>query len=331
MSTRYHYTYRDVFRDTEENEMSRFLWTVPTKGYRWVLDDHGGADAVDGHQAGARGHQPTSLDDEGQDSDEDCEAMSRLEPVLNEFQDYEPFKQPGLFRTFAILDPTKDAILGFANRYGHLGDDAEFPDDHPAPRDLDPELDADELRFVPEEERSLPIRDWCRRERFYYSLPEPMSRWTRAIESMRRCVEKWDQFRDGALDRSGVDNLLEEINEQLVFQVELMLRPRERSPNLFTIEYVPRHLLAALWIQMAQAVAENKSLRECPGCGRWFEWSSKGYLRSRHYCKDACKSQAYRNRKIKAVQMAEAGRNPKEIAKCLDTRVAIVKGWLKRH
>lgn len=306
---------------------SPFRWMVPTSGYHWLLEE-GTASSVT---------QPSVAEGE---NDEDRQALLSLEPVVYEFRTYEPFEYPGLFRTFAALDQTEEAILGFANKYGHLGDDAEFPEELSSPRQLRTNEAPDAaLDCLTEREKSLFTRDWLREQRFYYSLPEPMPRWTRAIESMRRCVEKWDQFRGGAVDRSVVDNLLEETNEQLVFEVELMLRPNERFPNVLELEHIPRHLLAALWIQMAQAVAENKSLRKCPGCDQWFEWSekwsspessSKQCRKSRRYCTGACKSQAYRNRKTKAMKMAEAGRGPAEIAECLKTKIAIVEGWLRQ-
>jgi hypothetical protein len=269
--------------------MGGFKWKVPVAGYRWIPNDDG---------------TPAEFEEEARER----EGRFCLEPVTYVFEEFEPFGKPALFRIFAATEPSRGGVLTFANEYGHLGDDAKYPEDFRAPRKLSPLWDAEELEDVSEREKLQLTRDWLREQRFIYSLPEPLSRWTAAIEAMRQCVNKWDSFQSGNVEEDAVQALLEEINEQLVFETELMvkrvekppmLKTPKKSPNLFRLEFVPAHLLAALWLQLAQAVADNKGFRQCL-CGTWFEIAGE-FRTSRIYCSDACKSQAYRDRKTKAV------------------------------
>src|SRR5262245_21200426 len=63
---------------------------------------------------------------------------------------------------------------------------------------------------------------------------------------------------------------------------------------------VPVTLAGAVWLQLAQAVVEQKAFRACLSCRRWFELVPELNRTSRHYCSEACRSRAYRARKDKA-------------------------------
>jgi hypothetical protein len=98
------------------------------------------------------------------------------------------------------------------------------------------------------------------------------------------------------------------------------------------IQIVPDNLLAAMWLQFAQAIAGNKEHRACKECGRWFEISSEedGRTARRAFCSDPCKSRDYRRRKDRARQLKEEGKAVKDIASELGTDVQTIKKWVSK-
>lgn len=292
--------------------MYDFEWNVPKGGYMLTSQE---------------GYVP-EFDDWG--------SYFRLELKYGETRVYRPFDSPGLFRTFAALDLSPQAILAFADRYGHLGIHTDIPEDLCSPREArrrdapmpyaaqelgypQPEVSEDNEQIQPEDE-------WWRDATFTYSLPEPLWYWGKSIEAMQNCIRRWDEWRAG--DTKAKEDLLELVNSRLgPERVRLCLRPVARSPRVLQLGHVPENLDAALWTQLAAAIADNKEFRECPGCHVWFELSPQQYRVTRKYCSDACKSQAYRDRKLRAARMAKAGSTPREIAEMLHTTPTLVKQW----
>ena len=75
------------------------------------------------------------------------------------------------------------------------------------------------------------------------------------------------------------------------------------------LQIIPEDLLAAMWLQFAQAIDGNKEYRACKECGRWFEISHRqadGRTKRREFCSDACKSKDYRTRRDRAAKEAAA-------------------------
>ena len=294
--------------------MTGFKWRAPTKGYRIVTE--GGMNVTEVRRI---------------QIDEDEGALF-LELVEHTFRDYEPFEVTGLFRTFADLQSVTSDVLRFANRYGHLGNKPEYPEEGlEHPRDLDPDLDANQLAFYTDKERRQPRVEWRWEQDFLHSVPEPLDQWVEAIEQMRRCVTKWEACRGGGAQQD-MENLAEEINEQLSYkQVEFLLRRSGQKKKFLRLVPLPGNLLAALWIQFAQAIADDKEFRQCLECGEWFELSTERFRKSRKYCTDACKSQGYRDRKAKALRMAQAGKTTADIAAAIGMKESTVEEWIKNN
>lgn len=91
----------------------------------------------------------------------------------------------------------------------------------------------------------------------------------------------------------------------------------------------PTSLLGAIWLQFAQAIEGNKQYRQCEQCRRWFEVGAQ-VREDAKFCKQACRSKSYRERKKEARQLHKSGLSLKEIAKRFDTKVTTVKGWIKQ-
>ena len=74
-------------------------------------------------------------------------------------------------------------------------------------------------------------------------------------------------------------------------------RERQKEPQLFI---QPEHLLAAMWLQFAQAVTLNPQLESCNVCGSWFSYGTgTGRRKSAQYCSDKCRKASSRRRKEK--------------------------------
>jgi hypothetical protein len=225
---------------------------------------------------------------------------------------YEPLKEyTGLFRTFAFTPTTEKGILGFANQYGHLGDMPDPPEGFP---DLD--------EFTEE--------DWDRYDAAQLEV-EPCENfwdWESNINAVRGCVEAWDRVRRG----EGDDDLLETVRKRVDREFRCRVQPR-LLPDVrggLTVEYQPENLLGAIWLQLALAMAGEKKYRACAFCGRPFELTPDLKRADAQYCKEACRSRAYRARRDKAVELAAGGKTVKQIARELGSDVQTVRGWLAR-
>lgn len=70
------------------------------------------------------------------------------------------------------------------------------------------------------------------------------------------------------------------------------------APGLYL---TPSSLLASMWLQFAQTVANKSRLRRCGHCGKWFPYGSgTGKRRSGHYCSSQCQqARWYQDHKAK--------------------------------
>jgi len=74
--------------------------------------------------------------------------------------------------------------------------------------------------------------------------------------------------------------------------------------------------------------------RQCDHCRRWFEIGNQGGGRrvrdDLKFCKPACRSRAYRERKKRAQQLFDSGSSLQTIVKELDSDLETVKGWTNK-
>ena len=135
--------------------------------------------------------------------------------------------------------------------------------------------------------------------------PETVEFWYRQIDRMRTAVKAWKKDRDKDLSRFvsrfssylGIRGRKFFIDEQdelvpasiFLGKTEDLTRPRLR------IE--PKHLLAAMWLELALAVEGNTNYRPCDVCPTWFEVAPGSGREDKMYCSDACRMRAYRKRK----------------------------------
>jgi hypothetical protein len=303
-----------------------FEWSVEDGSYRWFPLE---GNKVELPETWSQVESPDTLHDANHGGPE-VKVLAVTKPTCHPGKPYQPLqKYDALFRTFANLAPSEEAILSFADRYGRLTDCREHP-----------------LEFEARCRRADQDSDTHLRGETY-----PF--WCAEIETMRRTISLWDLMQKG--DRNGLskhirwekqgtelsvfydshpdqpvasrpDNaqmvriasefsgdmsrqyrlndpvlpaqtyLQGVVNEKLARGVISQLLPAPETRQL-TLYHVPRDLLGALWLQFARAMSGNKAYRVCKECGQWFEVSPERSRTTRQFCSDACKSKAYRGRK----------------------------------
>jgi hypothetical protein len=203
----------------------------------------------------------------------------------------------GLFRTFAAVPHSEQAVAAFTKEFGPLG--------------------------VQGDARQLGDG------REVYG--EHLDRWLEAQAAVARCIALWDALRNA--DRAAVSatlnahvsrarvsgdrHLLESLESfwltgdvlangwrllaDLVENKTFFGSPRVAlwpgSDRPLTLQLVADTLIQALWLQFELAVDGNRDYRSCATCGQFYELDPSVARTNRMYCSDACRSRAYRARR----------------------------------
>jgi hypothetical protein len=308
-----------------------FTWTVDEAGYGWA--DPAGGPAPPQPDAWHRA----------------------LQPVGNYFlaRHYKPLREfTGLFRTFADIHPGPDGtgIIRFADRFGRLGD--------PPPGfrlrisgwrlpevlqtfDLQQiwawaigdmyELVSlwDLIRSGDRDRMSQRVYWGGAREVLYHAWPANPEAERKGVELIFAPDHFGDalrQFIPGDPFRPAHSYLNRRVNEW----VEGAATPRlmwYETTGQTELKLVPTTLLAALWLQFADAVAGNRQYRGCKECGLWFEVAPETARTSRLFCSGPCRAKAYRGRQQRARELHGKGWSFKDIAEELGSDIPTVKKW----
>ena len=274
-------------------------------------------------------------------------------------------EETGLFKEFAALYPvTDEKVLAFANRHGWLGVerprvDRVYPKSElpgsclswasgeplriwhyhiermhhlvtlwQAAADGDQSVLSDYIKWTsdPDTERLTAV-----------SYHEPTSglgpieptQGSRLIAAEFHRSEVFDDFRQGDHVGPALHALQQAINKIFEDHPSNSRLLWDQNFERMGLYLAPTSLLGALWLQFAQAIEGNKQYRQCEQCRRWFEIGAQ-VREDAKFCKQACRSKSYRERKKEARQLHESGLSLKEIAKRFDTKVITVKGWIKQ-
>lgn len=325
-----------------------FRWDVDGEGYRWVK--------------ARRADKP---------EDDYFLTSGRPLGVSGEVTRYAPMRlYPALFRTFAEVEPTREGIQTFANRFGPLGIDEMI-----------------EVPIPPDGRHAILGQREGSEEKWTMSVGETRAAWFKEITAMRRAIELWDmvqvrdarglarriywmapdavmytdkpggpagpdepgvayamawiatdkihperleRFRHGELALPALSYVQEIVNKHL----EERVSPRllwEQDRSRLGLYFVPGSLIGALWLQLAQAINGNKKYARCQECGTPFEVSPETARTSKLFCSNACRSKAYRERIAEAQRLHAEGRGVEEIADILGSDVKTVEGWLAKE
>jgi hypothetical protein len=288
-------------------------------------------------------------------------SLPRYEP-MREF--------PTLFYTFAALPLTAEGVLAFANTYGCLGIAEKLPteiDEGPAEGESlwDWDQEIRELRGTLAVWQALKVHtDPVAALSPYVTVTQEADRNAKPyhIASAQEAAALTATLRAGGdwycTVRSEGDRALAPYRPSSPLEdVAMVMRAAamefvQRGINWKLLEHthaglaylpdrgdthpririIPRHLLGALWLQFARAVDGNKDYGQCLTCENRFEISLQetGYRTNRSYCSDACRSKAYRERQLRAHQLAAQGMAIEAIAEALETTTPKIQGWLAK-
>ena len=211
---------------------------------------------------------------------------------------YKPLRdETGLFRIFAETKRTQKGIMGFAERYGLLGE---------------------RLYFFPRKEK---LPDWGEATQDVEKVHGWVSEIRLVADTMRRYEVGGAAIRDDG--RRSINRRLEEL-----------VSPRlewTADQESLQLSYVPKNLLGAIWLQLAFALGHEKQYPRCIHCKKPFEVSLDKRTGSRAdaiFCSNKCKSADYRSRKRTARELAEEKLPLTRIAKKVRTDVGTVKQWI---
>jgi hypothetical protein len=216
----------------------------------------------------------------------------------------------GTFLNFAATPSTKVAIQNFAGRYGLLfgpGKDEEIVvrDDHTITYGASLVTWNEEIAQM-----RILTELWVRIKNKEIAVLEPIIKWTQTDVSYK--LKMPGRNRDVTLANARIPETRFESytpNDVLLparhaLQREINLRLTEQSciPALmwcrdYTQNLVlqPPNLLAVMWLQFAQAVADDLEFYACDACGDFFQRGPGGRRMDSFTCGDACR-QAKRRR-----------------------------------
>jgi hypothetical protein len=254
----------------------------------------------------------------------DGETLRLVEIPDVAFEKYQPHR--GLYRDFADLPETPEAVLRFANRYGPLGTVLHVLQDGP-------------LRERSESRFTDLVRD---------------------IQWMKKMVALADAVAAGDLD--SVQAALGPLSclEQIIFgcgpdphrltpdEVATVAARRLYEPMGASVHPYPLATWNAkgkavhvrlryfglkefMYGQLCIALIGGRHFHPCAVCGKWF-WVTPGVNRAdRTTCSPSCRFTAYRRRRQRAVELYAAGWNVKRIARELGSDVEKVKQWVAKR
>lgn len=274
---------------------------------------------------------------------------------------YNPLALSGLFRDFAEVEPTKDAILDFANAYGALNSNT---------RHIALKTDRGRLKFSGEGE---PLNDWIFQIAFMKRTIELWDmvrrrdtdglahhiRWERTERGMEAVYDHYpdvvpsnyltppvspeviviasdlvnpqilETCQPGDLILPALHVVMGAVNTHLFQESSIRLRWDAPHANLrLTTQTVGLH--NALWLQFALAIDGGRDYRKCKGCGKWFELHPDIHRSNSLFCGNACRQKGYRQRQAEAQRMQADGMGVEEIAQVLQTDAKTVQGWVSQ-
>jgi hypothetical protein len=329
-------------------ERMQFDWHVCPAGYRWVQAT---AVATPGEEyRPLKGPQP---------------ALVPADPTNWETESSpSPEPEPALFRIFAGVKPDKEGILAFANRYGNLGGGVEC---QPAKRDVATEeaplhgtLMSVWRNQISAVRRLVGLWDLLRAQDrgrlaqhfrwskegaagpavYFVSHPrggegEDLSlgvyKTRGLVASREHRPEMLAAFEVGDPVLPGWLYLQEDLDLHLFHTTDeigtTMAWDTERQRP--TMQLVAPTLLSAVWVQLADAVSNDRTFSRCRMCGKWFEVAPDVARSHRRFCSNACKTRAHRNKQDRARQLYTTEKKTfEEIADELDSDAATVRRWI---
>jgi hypothetical protein len=236
-------------------------------------------------------------------------------------KEYRP--DPALFRTFASLDETPEAIGRFANRYGLL---RERPEVCPL---VFWRQGISEMRQAVALQDALDASD---PEKVRKNIQPFLAYDTEAAREIRKKLATGKRLTDQELFQAAVLRLLYGAVGELKPEVAWDIKARRA-----TLHLAHPDLLAFMRFQLAHALIARRRFGQCRACGGWFRLDPRVNRADRLTCSNSCRFARYRQRKREAVELRARGMNVRQIVKELGVKpqphedksaIDIVKSWI---
>jgi hypothetical protein len=264
-------------------------------------------------------------------------------------QNYRPLDRTGLFRILADTPATQEGILEFAKEFGRLGGSVTASNSPPPSANPHFWWHSESLSSwrseIEQMKEAVGLWDLCRAgdrkalsdlihwEPHFLCYVPPKSQFRTTVQNL--VIASEDSLGDpiGDYDRGDV---VIPAWKALLWIVNCKLNqhpaPRQLLWDRRTLrpisQLVPSSLISAMWIQLAQAITENKNYDQCHQCGLWFEVAAEK-RKDAKFCSNACRFKAYRERQKLAKRLHAEGMVLVQIASKLGSDVETVKGWVK--
>ena len=242
--------------------------------------------------------------------------------IPGEGRAFDPLENSALFEEFAEAYPADgNQVVALANKYGWLFDH--------------------QVALVAPNHGGEPLRAW---QREIGLLHAAVSLW----EAAPRELGVWIQIRNKRVARyKGPLGFATVASETLkgaalrVLQNHIDLNLKANScvarfqwdeiRNQPAVYWQPASLLSCLWLELALAVESKKptDFKRCKECRRRFD-TAEGKRQDSKFCREACRTKNYRERKKEARRLRDKGVSLQIIAKKLQSDPKTVKGWCEK-
>jgi hypothetical protein len=274
-----------------------------------------------------------------------------------------PTADAALFLNIARLSPSQDAILAFANRHGDLGPGSKLlPARGPRGGGNTPlrgtllvtwrYLIADMQRLTGlwgllregDRDRLAQHVVWHKDKKLGVSVhfnSHPTGaktegpalgfhRVNEVIASEASHADMLKTFEVGDPVLPGWAYLQSVINEGLHYTADRVAAQMDWDPKRGrpVLGFAAPTLLAAAWLQLADAVSNDLTFSQCRECGVWLAVGPDAARPHRRFCSDRCRVKHFRERQERARQLFTNKKTFEEIALELDSDVPTVRKWI---
>jgi hypothetical protein len=278
------------------DELTAFSWAVTDSGYSWTV-------------------APIAMDFQAEQREE--RVLTDLVPVSTPVQitRYNPLKMyTGLFRTFAFdVSPTEDGVRSFANKYGLLGGSATKlislgNGDVARSEPLKPWIE--EIATM-----RLILRVWDAADQVNVEQLRCWIRWDGETgvnfvdDESGKCAwiahkgmpsEVFEHLRPGDLVTPAKWYFQRKVNQKLEEHKALVQLLWTADLSKLRTHFVPKSLIACLWLQLANAAAGSTAYKRCANCNLWIEvGGTRGSRSDKRFCSPTCKAAKHRKEHLK--------------------------------
>ena len=234
------------------------------------------------------------------------------------FNSYRP--HPGLFGDFAACEPTPEAVLTFANRYGALRQRLELNTLACWREGIH------HLKKLVKLSDAVTVGDWKMIPKALAPfLADPSLANAADLRPLRQRQKRGENLSHNEQAHAAVIRLYHALWPAERLEVEGSWNPRSGHVD---VRLKHADLLAFMFYQLGHALIGGRRFRQCAVCGKWSLLAPGVNRADRTTCSGYCRLKRYRQRQAKAVELRRSGWSLQKIAQEIGSEVATVKKWL---